>query len=92
MTKTKVQNTKRGVLNTLLMIFGSLGMVSPFVVRAELLAQHLWKLRHDWDQLLSEAMLTTWESWLQELPLLENIEIPRCYNVKISQDAEVVHR
>ena len=74
------------------MVFDPLGLVSPFVLRAKALVQRLWAMKAEWDQLLSGAVLTAWESWLQEMPLLESIKIPRCYKVDIPQDAEVVHR
>ena len=87
-----VPATKRGVLSKLSMIFDPLGVVSPFVLRAKLLVQHLWRMKHDWDCQLSGDMLTAWESWLSEMPHLEAIEIPRCYKTGVPRASEVTRR
>ena len=88
-TDMDVPATKRGVLSRLSMIFDPLGIVSPFVLRAKLLVQHLWKLKLDWDCQLSGEELMAWENWLSEMPHLEDIEIQRCYKADVPPGGEV---
>ena len=64
--------TKRGILKQISTIFDPLGLVAPFVLRAKLILQKLWRLRFDWDKPISGPLLDAWETWKAELPLLVN--------------------
>ena len=54
-------------------------MVAPFVLRAKLILQRLWRLGFDWDKPISGPLLDAWEALKAELPLLVTLSVPRCY-------------
>ena len=70
--------TKRGILKQISTIFDPLGLVAPFVLRAKLILQRLWRLGFDWDQPISGPLLDAWEALKAELPLLVTLSVPRC--------------
>ena len=77
-TDIKTANpTKRGVLRVTSSIFDPLGLLSPFVVRAKLLIQELWRKRLGWDENIGEDLIKPWEKWLAELSLLPTFQMPR---------------
>ncbi|XP_011689310.1 PREDICTED: uncharacterized protein LOC105450902 [Wasmannia auropunctata] len=69
--------TKRVVLAETARLFDPLGWIAPVVVRAKILIQVLWMRRIDWDQTLSSEDQRTWQRLREELPLLENVRMPR---------------
>ena len=71
--------TKRGILKQTSTIFDPLGLVAPFVLRAKLILQELWRVGFDWDKPISGPLLEAWEAWKAELPLLATLSVPRCY-------------
>ena len=71
--------TKRGILKQISTIFDPLGLVAPFVLRAKLILQELWRLKYDWDDPISGPLLEAWIAWKEELPYLANFSVPRCY-------------
>ena len=71
--------TKRGILKQMSTIIDSLGFVAPFVLRAKLILQELWRLGFDWDKPISGPLLGAWEAWKAELPLLATLSVSRCY-------------
>ena len=75
---TDLEYTKRNVLKKTATLFDPLGFLSPFVVKAKLLMQQTWLQALEWDEVLPPNQKEQWESWLSELPLLEEIKIPRC--------------
>jgi len=73
-----VQYTKRNVLKKTATLFDPLGFLSPFVVKAKLFMQQTWLQALEWDDVLPPEHKEQWKSWFSELPLLEEVKIPRC--------------
>ena len=90
--------TKRGILKQISTIFDPPGLVAPFVLRAKLILQELWRLGFDWDKPISGPLLDAWEAWKAELPLLVTLSVPRCYlihykpHARFSGDSDVERR
>jgi len=70
--------TKRNVLKKTATLFDPLGFLSPFVVKAKLFMQQAWVDALEWDEVLPSEQREQWKTWFGELPLLEEIKIPRC--------------
>ncbi|XP_056603915.1 uncharacterized protein LOC130420572 [Triplophysa dalaica] len=70
--------TKRGVLSTTSSIYDPLGFASPFVLKAKAIFQELCRMKVDWDEELPVDMVAQWRRWLNDLPLLSALTIPRC--------------
>ena len=77
-------STKRGVLSVVSSLFDPLGFLSPFVFSAKILLQDLWRDKILWDQEIPEPYLSQWQRWLEELPHVVTINIPRCYKSQFS--------
>ncbi|GFU62745.1 integrase catalytic domain-containing protein [Trichonephila clavipes] len=71
------ENTKRFMLQTIGKIFDPLGLLSPFTIRIKCLIQELWIKKITWDEILPPKLKETWLIWCKELPLLDNLRIPR---------------
>ncbi|XP_051168523.1 uncharacterized protein LOC127286209 [Leptopilina boulardi] len=75
---TSNEITKRTILSDIARIFDPLGLLSPIIVCAKLMIQHLWKNKIDWDQCLSNELRVQWLEFKNQLPLLNGIEFNRC--------------
>ncbi|KAI2644198.1 hypothetical protein H4Q32_029489 [Labeo rohita] len=59
---------------------GSHWLHNTFTTQAKILVQDLWKIHLGWDDLIeSDSLQTRWQTWVQELSELEQLEIPKCY-------------
>ncbi|GFU77254.1 uncharacterized protein TNCV_4126311 [Trichonephila clavipes] len=58
-------------------IFDPLGLLSPFTIRIKCLIQELWIKKITWDEILPPKLKEKWFIWCKELPLLDNLRIPR---------------
>ncbi|XP_053697048.1 uncharacterized protein LOC128744228 [Sabethes cyaneus] len=70
--------TKRTVYSEIAKFFDPLGLVSPVIVLAKLLAQKLWQLKINWDDPVDENIAKQWQNLQLSLMYLHDIEIPRC--------------
>ncbi|XP_077564362.1 uncharacterized protein LOC144179800 [Haemaphysalis longicornis] len=77
-------SNKRSMLQTTARIFDPLGWLSPFIVRAKILFQQLWRQCIQWDDPLPSAIADAWDVWIQELRHLPEIQVPRFYGADIS--------
>ncbi|XP_055623158.1 uncharacterized protein LOC129766604 [Toxorhynchites rutilus septentrionalis] len=71
--------TKRIVLSCVMGFFDPLGLLAPFTVHGKILVQDLWRTGCAWDEKVDERCWTKWKRWIELLPDVENIQIPRCY-------------
>jgi hypothetical protein len=78
-SQEKLIPTKRNILRKICTVFDPLGFASPFVLRAKIIMQHLWRQSYDWDQPISGQILQAWELWNEELTKLADFTLPRCY-------------
>lgn len=77
--------TKRGILSVINSLYDPIGLVSPVILAGRLLQREL--LPHndqnphikdlDWDDELPSQYMTDWKEWIDTLPLLDTISIPR---------------
>ena len=71
--------TRRGILSTVASVYDPLGCLAPFVLLGKQILQEMCRDKCDWDDPLSEELRPRWERWINELPKLAQIDIPRCY-------------
>ena len=60
-------------------LFDPLGFLSPFILPVKVLLQELWRMEIQWDERVLEPLLTQWHRWVESLPLVAKIKIPRCF-------------
>ncbi|KAI5714707.1 hypothetical protein M8J77_004136 [Diaphorina citri] len=79
--------TKRGILSTICKIWDPLGLVSPAVIYAKLLVKELWELQLSWDERPPDQIVARWFSFLNELPKLNSLSVPR--HIAVSNDVKL---
>ncbi|XP_071640001.1 uncharacterized protein [Temnothorax longispinosus] len=75
--KEMTQATKRTVLSLTAQLFDPLGWLAPVVIRAKLFIQTAWMQGFDWDTPMPAEDADRWRDFHKELPVLENVRIPR---------------
>ncbi|GFV56472.1 uncharacterized protein TNCV_61221 [Trichonephila clavipes] len=73
--------TKRSLLSIANHIFDLIGFTAPVTLKPKLILQEIWKLKLKWDENLPEVILNQVKKWLEQLPILAGIQIPRCLNL-----------
>ena len=76
--------TKRSLVSDVAKTFDVLGWYSPTIVKAKILVQTLWSEKVGWDDPVPKPIVEQWLQWRNQLPLLANHCIPRCYFPKES--------
>ncbi len=77
--------TKRGLVSDVAKTFDVLGWFSPSTIKVKILMQLLWECKVDWDDPVPSHIQDAWTQWREELPLLSQKHVPRCYFDKKSQ-------
>ncbi|XP_065076509.1 uncharacterized protein LOC135700047 [Ochlerotatus camptorhynchus] len=80
--------TKREMLRVLMSMFDPLGLIAHFLMYLKVLLQDVWRSGIDWDDEIDDALFDKWQTWLQVLPQVEQISIPRCYRTRTTPDCE----
>ncbi|GFS48415.1 integrase catalytic domain-containing protein [Trichonephila clavipes] len=73
--------TKRSLLSIANHIFDPIGFTAPVTLKPKLILQEIWKLKLKWDENLPKDILNQVKRWLEQLPILAGIKIPRCLNL-----------
>ena len=75
----QLENSRRGCLSLISSTFDPFGMVAPVLLPAKRVMQKTWQLKLQWDDELPRDLLEGWKKWKEDLPLLNQAIIPRCY-------------
>ena len=67
-------------------VFDPLGFVSPVILEARLLYRRHCELDLEWDEPFPETELFRWVKWLETLPCLQQISIPRWISMPTTTD------
>ncbi len=71
--------SKRGVISDIARTFDVLGWIDPVILPMKLLYRDLWQTKVDWDDTISQEHQDRHSMWREELPLLKEVRLPRCY-------------
>ena len=82
----KSEISKRIVLKRIASIFDPIGFAAPYVIRGKMLLQEIWISGCDWDEPLETELQSKIRCWLNEMPLLDNLRLPRC--LQFTQDVD----
>ncbi|CAH0726759.1 unnamed protein product, partial [Brenthis ino] len=69
------------MLSTVAKLWDLNGFCAPVVLYAKLLIQALWIAHIGWDDSPSEHICIEWKTFINELPLLHNFQIPRFFGI-----------
>ena len=72
-------STKRGVVSDISKTFDALGWIAPSTLVMKILQQKLWLLKTGWDEGVPPDLLKLHAKWREQLPLLTQKHLPRCY-------------
>ena len=75
------RSTKRGIISDVSKTYDILGWIAPAVLSMKMLYQKLWQKGHEWDDVVPPDLAEQHQSWREQLPLLAQKQIPRCYSI-----------
>lgn len=65
-------------------IYDPLGLLSHYLIHVKILLQELWRTKIKWDEQIPKCLKPNWIRWLNLLPNVERVKIPRWYSDKLS--------
>ncbi|XP_049704992.2 uncharacterized protein LOC126056356 isoform X2 [Helicoverpa armigera] len=74
---TNITITKRHILSTIAQIFDPLGVITPCIIEAKIVLQRLWIDKCSWDDEVNIDIKKQWLKFIQTLPQLNHLSIPR---------------
>ena len=74
--------TRRGILSMVSSIYDPLGFAAPFLLRGKRILQLLCRESIGWDDDIPDDLWMQWQMWCSERPLLEMMEVPRCFKTQ----------
>ena len=82
-TPPSFKHTKRGLVSAIYRTYDVLGWISPTTLQMKIMIQQLWKTGHGWDRDIEapQSAVDSYQKWKEELPVLKEKTIPRCYSV-----------
>ncbi|XP_017482274.1 PREDICTED: uncharacterized protein LOC108371266 [Rhagoletis zephyria] len=83
--------TKRSILSTTARLFDPLGWVNPVIVTGEIIMQQLWSLKLGWDTPVPGDIQTPWKRFIEELPNISQIRLPRWLDTGATNPAKELH-
>ncbi|XP_043284935.1 uncharacterized protein [Venturia canescens] len=69
--------TKRYILSEIAKIFDPLGLLGPIILVSKILMQKCWKAKITWDESVPTALHSAWQSFAEQLLLINNLKIDR---------------
>ena len=71
--------TKQTLVSDITRMYDVLGWCLLSIIKPKILLQRLWEDKFDWDELVSTNTREVWQRWWNELAILCDHQIPRCY-------------
>lgn len=75
----KKSPTKRQMLRLVMSIYDPLGLIGHIIMYVKILMQEVWRAKIEWDESIPLELNRKWIQWVNILPEIQNIKIPRCY-------------
>ena len=69
--------TKRTLPSAISKLFDSLGWLAPIVIQFKILMQQTWVRGLKWDEIVPPDVSDTWNTYRNDLPSIETLELPR---------------
>jgi hypothetical protein len=80
---------KRSISSVIARIYDPLGLLVPVIIRAKILRQRVWALKANWDESLPSDLHSEWNRYYSQLPLLNDIRLPRKTIIKAAVNIEI---
>jgi hypothetical protein len=75
--KCEAVDTRRKILSLVSSIYDPLGIATPLLLPAKKILQDLCRNLIGWDKIILPELSVNWEKWIDNLPGLERLAIPR---------------
>ncbi|XP_058817796.1 uncharacterized protein LOC131681103 [Topomyia yanbarensis] len=72
--------TKRQVLRCVMTIYDPLGLLTSILVHGKVLIQQIWRSGVGWDDWIDDVAFERWLQWIEMIPKVNQIRVPRCYH------------
>ena len=72
-------------------VFDPVGFLAPFVITGKVIIQDMWTAAVDWDAEVPKALEAAARAWLNQLPHLDQLRIPRCHFPNINSEVKQLH-
>lgn len=82
--------TKRAILSTIARLYDPIGVLGPVIFWAKGLMQELWCDRLSWDSTVPSAFADKWKQFVQDLPALSEVRIPRFINIRFVKEVQLI--
>lgn len=82
--------TKRTLLSTIARLYDPIGALGPVLLWAKGLMQELWLEKIGWDSPLPTSLLMKWRQFLDKLPLLSRVHLPRHIDIRQVKEVQLV--
>ena len=69
--------TKRQILSYIAKLYDPLGLVAPIIIRCKIFMQDLWKEKFQWDDRLSNPLLSEWRNIFNDSLSISEVKVPR---------------
>ncbi|XP_055586245.1 uncharacterized protein LOC129738941 [Uranotaenia lowii] len=79
--------TKREVLRTLMTVYDPMGLIGNFLIYLKILLQEIWRSGSGWDDEINARLTEKWLTWIETLPNVRQVRIPRCYRTTTSAES-----
>ena len=76
---TAYSSTKRGIISDVSKKFDILGWLAPTILQMKVMYQQLWEEKLGWDDPVPNHYQARHKVWRDQLKLLAEIQLPRCY-------------
>nr|XP_049703353.1 uncharacterized protein LOC126056028 [Helicoverpa armigera] len=83
--------TKRKIISHIAKLYDPLGWVAPCVITAKIIIQKLWLAGLNWDEEVSNQIITEWDTYLTELVQLAKVEVPRWHKTNTDNNLVELH-
>ncbi|KAE9524046.1 hypothetical protein AGLY_015527 [Aphis glycines] len=74
--------TKRSILSTIARLYDPIGVLGPTIFWAKCVIQELWIQKLNWDEPPSMSVIDKWKMFINDLPLLSDLSLPRHIDVR----------
>ncbi|XP_029673836.1 uncharacterized protein LOC115241976 [Formica exsecta] len=83
--------TKHTILSAIAKFYDPLGWVTPVTITAKIFMQQLWRLKSDWDDVISEPHIAKWREIYSRLSHLSNSRITRWVGLGSNTNHAEIH-
>ena len=70
--------TESNVLKKVATVVDPLGLVSPFIVQAQIMLQEFWNWGYEWEVEDEDERAYHIQNWFSQLPCLKEVKVPWC--------------